>query len=303
MNIGLIGRSDLLFNTLVKLHKKKINISFVYTSKSENYYYKKEKDFRNFCKKKKIKFYCDNKLNKNYKKLDNIKTKVIFSVNFPFKINNSILKYFKYGFFNAHLGDLPKYRGNASPNWAILNGEKSIPLCIHKMSSGIDEGDIFSKKYFSIKKNCYIGEIYNWANNYISTGFYSLYKALVSNKLILKKQRGKVIRVYPRQESDSKINWNDTAENIEKLIRASSLPFSGAYFFLNKKKYRIFKAKILRPNFKYYAIPGQVCEVNKNNPVIATGRGMIEIIQMSNDEKKNLALKKIISKSLRNRLG
>ena len=92
-------------------------------------------------------------------------------------------------------------------------------------------------------------EILNWANNYISTGFYSLYKALVSNKLILKKQRGKVIRVYPRQESDSKINWNDTAENIEKLIRASSLPFSGAYFFLNKKKYRIFKAKIFHTSF------------------------------------------------------
>ena len=171
------------------------------------------------------------------------------------------------------------------------------------MSPGIDEGDIFSKKYFSIKKNCYIGEIYNWANNYVSIGFYNLYKAIRANKLISKKQRGKIIRVYPRQELDSKIDWNDSAKNIEKLIRASSMPFSGAYFFLNKKKYRIFKAKLFKPNFKYFAIPGQVCLINKYNPVVATGKGMIEIIMMSDDEKKNLTFKKIISKSLRNRLG
>ena len=136
-------------------------------------------------------------------------------------------------------------------------------------------------------------------------GFYNLYKMLKVKKLKLKlkKQKGKIIRTYPRQESDSKINWNMTAKSIEKLIRASSVPFSGAYFFFNKKKYRIFKAKIYKPKFRYYAIPGQVCLKNKHNPVIATNKEMLEIIKMSLNEKKDLTFKKMISKSLRNRLN
>ena len=303
MKIGFIGRSELLYDTIEYLFKKKIDISFVYTFKSENYYLKNENHFKIFCKKNRIKYFCDNKINTNYKKIKKKNIDFVISVNCPIKLKLKTLTHFKNRIFNAHIGDLPKYRGNATPNWAIINNEKKISLCIHKMSKNIDEGDIFSKKYLLLKKDTYIGDIYKWVRKITPIEFFNLYKKFASKKLNLKKQTGNPIRTFPRKENDSRINWNDKSADIHKLIRASSLPFDGAFFYFKNKKYRILRANIHRLKTKFYAIPGQVCFLKNNNPVIACKNGMIEIIQMAEDRIIDSKLKKIISGSLRNRLS
>lgn len=302
MKIGLIGRSELLYEILSLFLKKKIKIQFVYTSKSEKYYKKKEIDFKKICIANNINFFCDNKINKNVNILKKQKTDLVFSTNCQIKLSKEILKIFKKGVYNAHLGDLPKYRGNATPNWSIINKEKKIALCIHQMSEGIDEGKIAMKEYLYLKNNTYIEDIYKWSALNIPKNFYKTYNLLKRNNLKLKKQIGKPLRTFPRKKIDSRIKWHESSDKIYDLIRASSTPFDGAFCYFESKKIYVLKAKIYKPKYNFYAVPGQVCFANNNNPVIAADKSMIELTSLSLNKKDDIKLKKMILKSLRNRL-
>ena len=63
---------------------------------------------------------------------------------------------FQYGVFNAHPGDLPKYKGNACPNWAMINGDEKIVIAVHEMVDELDSGDIALKSSLEINENTYI---------------------------------------------------------------------------------------------------------------------------------------------------
>ena len=71
-------------------------------------------------------------------------------------------------------------------------------------------------------------------------------------------------RCYPRLPEDSQINWNQSAENVCRLVRASSHPYKGAFSFLNGEKIIIWKAKAVIPEDKFFAIPGHVVALNKS---------------------------------------
>ncbi len=303
MKIGFIGRSEVIFNSIKLFLKKKIKVGFVYTCKAEDYYKKNESDLKKLCEEHEINYFCDTKINLNMEKLKKIDVKIVFSINYKIKLSKEVINSFKFGVYNAHLGDLPKYRGNATPNWAIIKEEKRIPVTIHKMSDKIDEGFIVNKIFFKITNKTYIGDIYNWLNTTTPNEFYKLYLISKKNKIFFRRQIGKPLISYPRKEIDSQIFWNSSSTDIFNLVRASSTPFKGAYCYFNKKKIRILKCKIYKPNFDYLAVPGQVCLNLNNNPVIATKDKMIEIIKMSESNKEDLKLKKQILKSFRNRLN
>ncbi len=308
MRVAIIGRTHFLLNTAKKIVGSGHKISFIYTCKSDSYYKAHEKDYRIFAKKNKIPYFCDNKINQKYNLLKKYKSEIGFSMNYKSIINKNIVSLFKYGILNSHPGDLPKYKGNACPNWAILNFEKKVGLTIHSMSDDLDSGPIFCKIFKKIGSDTYIGDIYDWMDKKIPTLFLNVLKKIKQKKFSLKKQVGSSIRTFPRIKNDDKINWYSDTKNILALIRSCSTPFDGAFTFLFnekskiKKKIRIFKAKKFIPKFKFYAVPGQVCLIFKGNPVIATKNGMIEILECSHVLKNNRACKLIINKSLRNRL-
>ena len=303
MRVALIGRSQFLLDTAKKILKSGHKIKFIYTCKSEKYYKVNEFHFKNFCTSKKIPFFCDVDINKKINLLKKYKAEIGISVNYKTLIKKKTISIFKYGILNAHAGDLPKYKGNATPNWAILNFEKKIGLTIHSMNESLDSGKIIIKKFFKINEKTYINEIYDWMEKKIPFLFLESLKKIKNKNFFPLVQRGISLRTYPRKDKDGRINWQDKNRNILALIRATSFPFSGAFTFLKKKqKIRIFSAKKFIPKFKFYAVPGQVCLNNKNNPVISTVDGMIEILTCSKIKLEDKLIKKKILKSMRNRL-
>ena len=113
MKIAFIGRSEIIFETIKFFLDKKIQIGFVYTCKAENNYKKNESDIKKLCKKHKILYFCDTKINHKLEALKKTNVKLAFSINYKARLSKNLLKLFKFGVFNAHLGDLPKFRGNA----------------------------------------------------------------------------------------------------------------------------------------------------------------------------------------------
>lgn len=300
MKVAIIGRTHFLLETAKKLLSKGNQITYIYTYKGEKFYKAKEKDFKNFAKKNKIPFFCDGKINKKYNILKKYKSDIALSMNYINVINKEIISLFKYGILNSHPGDLPRYKGNACPNWAILNFEKKIGLTIHAMTEDLDSGPILIKKYMKINSETYIEEVYNWMEYNIPNLFIKSIRMIKNNKFRFKKQKGLALRVFPRLKIDDKINWNLETKKILALIRSASRPFQGCYTFLHneksvrKIKIRIFRAKKYKPKYNYLAVPGHLCLINNSNPVIATLDGMVEILDCS--------YKKLLTKSLRNRL-
>lgn len=303
MKIGIIGRTHLLFNTAKMLSESGHEIVFIYTCKSEEFYSKKEDDFKALAEELGCPFFCDLNIEKRIEEIKKYNADVCISINWLSILKNKTLHAFKYGIINAHCGDLPRYRGNACPNWAILNFEAHVALTIHKMIEDLDAGPIYKKFYLDIDETTYIGDIYNWLDEVIPKGFLEVVNMLKDSPPIPQDSNIKALRAYPRKPEDSKISFNSDTKDILALIRASSKPFSGAYCELNRnEKIFIYKASEYKPDFEFSAIPGQLCLICEDTrlPVIATKNGMIKIEESVTEDGQD-ASKKILS-SMRNRL-
>lgn len=312
MKVGLIGRSELLFNTAVLLHKKDFEIAFIITSKALPEYQVRERDFEKLSKQIGCDYFLAGKGNGS-EFADRVKrsgAEIGISVNHPALIGKDLLNAFKFGVLNAHAGDLPRYRGNACPNWAILNGERHVTLVIHKMEPGrLDSGDVIAKRKYRLEADTYIGDVYAWLAGRTPGLFLSALRKIGRKSGLAHGKRGseaqKGFRCYPRIPTDSEINWNLPALQIHRLIRASSEPFSGAYAFYRGEKIVIWRAELPDDGEKYIAMPGQISQIDKKagTVTVITGDGKLRICSVSQGDDSDVRRKpsEIIS-SIRSRL-
>jgi methionyl-tRNA formyltransferase len=288
LNLIALGRSRYLYDSIIHLADLGYNFKAVITEKAYEEYDIKEDDFRNLAEKLGADFYISKSLNIPAL-LETIKKneiQIAISANWQYKIPKSILDLFQYGIINFHLGNLPDYKGNATVNWTIINGEKFIYGNIHKMDPELDAGDVISRKAISISPVTYINDILVEAVKDAPI----LYEEAINNlhtdpASYVVKGSLKGLRCYPRLPEDSQINWNDSAENISRLVRASSDPYQGAFSFINGKKVVIWKAVEIFLEDKFLAIPGHIVQINKDEESIfvACQNGLLKVQEIGYD--------------------
>jgi methionyl-tRNA formyltransferase len=228
---------------------------------------------------------------------------VAISVNWPTLIGRAALDALPHGILNAHAGDLPRYRGNACPNWAILNHERSVGLTIHQMSSELDAGPWLYKSWFAIDETTYVADIYAWMEDETPRAFVEALARIAALGPEAQDQRVRPLRTFPRRPSDARIDWSACTRTTMALIRASSRPFDGAFTMLEGVDIvRIFRARPHVPEYEFCAAPGQVCFRLGEDPVIATGDGMIAIEDCRSEGRDCAETKALVAASLRNRL-
>lgn len=303
LRIGFIGRTKLLYDTISLFEDMPdFQVAFIWTCKDEDYYDFKPTSFEQKAEKIGAKFISSPNISEF---ADFVEADVVVSINFINIIPQSFIDKFRYGVVNAHAGDLPRYRGNACPNWAILNQESEIALSFHFMDEGLDSGAIIHKEKFELKNNTYIGEIYEWLSNIVPSGFLKSVQQLISGYKG-EEQKGKVLRSFPRKPEDSRLNFNADLYWNYRLIRASSKPFSGAYTYLNNSdtKITIYKADPHLVDYEFLAISGQIMEKNEDEKsfIIAIGNAALKVTDYSIDNQSIEASFRIICKSMRNRL-
>lgn len=308
MRIAVIGRTKMLLDSAMRALELKHEIPLVITSKAEEFYSVTESDFESFAEKIGAEFRCANTLNNDAIQADmkSAKCDLAISMNWPTLINANALNLFPFGIFNAHPGALPRYRGNACPNWAILNGEKSVGLTVHQMEPDLDAGPVFISSELAINERTYIGDIYKWLGEAVPDAFTSLLGKLESGAAHSVPQSEMAVtplRCYPRRPSDSKINWSNSVEEITRVVRASSKPFSGAYSFLESgEKISIWRAEPYDLLDPFLAIPGQIAGSVEECPIILTGDGAVKLTDLSFENTNDSVSTKLLSKSLRARL-
>ena len=292
MKIAIIGRTEILYETVKLLLKNGHDIPLIITSKEAPEYTKTEKDFKDLAQEINAKYLYTSKLSSKenielIKECEHIDIAV--SLNFSSIISQEVINLFPLGILNAHGGDLPRYRGNACQAWAILNAEESIGLCIHSMIGGeIDSGNIIDREYLSIDINTKVTECWNWMTERIPQMFLNSVQKLQKDKNYILESQSKdtkdALRCYPRTPEDGRIDWNESSEEILRLINASNKPYSGAYCFYDQKKLIIWDADIFEDDEIYLSKVAQVANINKDGSVILiTAKGKLKINQIEYD--------------------
>ncbi len=305
MRIALIGRTETLYDSARTLIGHGHSIVCIITAKEAPEYSRTSSDFSLLAKELKVPFVIGHNINDFKDKLIDISPDIGVSMNYTGIIPQSIIDIFKFGILNAHGGDLPRYRGDACQAWAIINGEKKIGLCIHKMIGGeIDSGDIISRDYLKISEVTKIDEVFRWIHKKVPLLFAEAIMQLKENhQYVLEAQSrdvSKILRCYPRKPEDGLINWALSSSQILRVINASSEPFAGAYCLFGAEKIISWDASIVDDQEIFLAVPGQITMLGENYVEVACGQGKLRINSISAGSYRGHPRKVI--KSTRSRL-
>jgi methionyl-tRNA formyltransferase len=304
MRIALLGRTRWLLDAGRLLMSDGHEIGLVATAKPADYDIVNVGDFQRLADEVGAPFLRTASLDTVLADLDH-GCDVALSVNWPFILGEQPIRAFPLGILNVHAGDLPRYRGNAVVNWAILNGETRIGLCVHRMVPGeVDSGPVLGRSFLPIDDDTYVGDVYHWLDTAVPALVASVIHRMAANQVVAEDPSGASLRCYPRRPDDGRIDWTQSAEDIRRLVRASSTPFAGAFTTLeDTHTVRIWRADSWGPQGRILAVPGQVLEGCSGDPVIACGDGGIRLAHVSIDGiADDASAKAMILRSLRNRL-
>jgi len=311
MRVAILGRTRWLLAAARALLQSGHSIGFVATSKAADYETVGPDDFKQLADEAGCGFVRTATLGSPdiLAMMREAACDVGLSLNWNRILDRTEIETFPHGILNVHAGDLPRYRGNAVVNWAILNGESHIGLCLHRMEPKIvDTGEVIQRLRLSIDSGTYISDVYNWLEravpDLVVAGLRTLSSMPPRSGGGISEGSAVGLRCYPRRPEDSRIDWLQDAEIVHRLIRASSEPFAGAYStYEGQQTVRIWRAEVVNSEEPFLAVPGQIMEVRGGYPVIACGRGCIRLSRFSIDGvSDDSGSREVFFRSVRNRL-
>ena len=221
--------------------------------------------------------------------LKNINPDVICVVAYGKIIPKEILDIPRLGCINVHGSLLPKYRGAAPIQWAVLNGDKETGITTMFMDVGMDTGDMINKEVVQIGDDETTGELWDRLSIIGANLLVKTLEDLENGTYKIEKQ-GDDFTVAPMIKKEmAKIDWeNQTSSEIKNLVRGLN-PFMGAFSFLNDKKIKIWKVEKL--NDKSEKEPGTVLvSDSKAGLVIATNDGAVSVLEIQGENSKRMGI-------------
>ena len=204
------------------------------------------------------------------------------------------LNAFPYGSLNVHFSLLPKYRGAAPVNWAIVNGENETGVTIIQMDEGLDTGDVLLQRSTSIgSEETAIGLMERLA----VLGAESIADA-ISNIRSLKpsKQNDEQATFAPiMKKGDGLIDWNLNATDIERRIRGFQ-PFPGSYTFIGQSRLTLWRANAIVQEVPFHAKPGTVIMASGDQFEIACGDStVLTILEIQPEGKRRMQVRDFLN--------
>lgn len=222
--------------------------------------------------------------------LDEIKPDLIVVAAYGKILPEYIINYPKYGCINVHASLLPKYRGAAPIQWAIINGEKETGVTIMQMDKGLDTGDMLLTEKTNIGKYETAGELFA---RLAEMGGNLLVEA------ISKIEKHEIVPIPQNHDEHTyasminkdigKINWEKSANEISKLICGMN-PWPVAHTLYNGEPLKIYEA-IIDETSQQSGKPGEILCLEKGKGLkVSTGNGLLYIktVQFSGGKKMNI---------------
>lgn len=200
---------------------------------------------------------------------------VIFSFYYRNMLSEEILSLAPRGGFNLHGSLLPRYRGRAPVNWALLNGETETGVTLHKMVKRPDAGDIVGQHKVAIAADDTALKLHAKVREAAKELLTTLLPEMKAGKITLTPQDETQASYFGRRTAaDGEIHWHKSATEIHNLIRAVTEPYPGAFSFLGQRKLTIWRARPLA--IQHDKLPGTV--LSSDPLTIACGEGALEVL-------------------------
>ncbi|MBQ3692471.1 MAG: methionyl-tRNA formyltransferase [Clostridia bacterium] len=186
----------------------------------------------------------------------------------------------KYGCVNIHGSLLPKLRGAAPIQRAVIDGEEETGVTSMLMDVGLDTGDMLIKESVKILPNETAGELFDRLSK---LGTKVLFETLekIENGTVTREKQDDSLSTYAAMLSkeESVIDWNLSAKSVHNKVRGMN-PWPVAVTVFKGKKLKIFKTKVCEKN----GTPGKVISVSP--PIVACGEGSVELLEVQLEGKK-----------------
>ena len=218
--------------------------------------------------------------------LKNLNPDVIVVVAYGQILPESILNIPKYGCINVHGSLLPKYRGAAPIQWAVLDGEEKTGITTMYMEKGLDTGDMIDKAEVVLDKKETAGSLHDKLMVLGADLLLETLKKLEDGTAVREKQNDEESCYAKMLSKDmGQIDFTKSAREIECLIRGMN-PWPSAYTFLNGKTLKVWKCKVSTE--KTDAVPGTIFLADKEGIHTACGEGVLILTEVQLEGKKRM---------------
>ena len=208
---------------------------------------------------------------------------------FGYILPENVLALPRRGTINVHASLLPKYRGPAPIQWAIINGDKETGVCTQLMKKELDTGDILLSAGEPIRLDDTAGDLHDRLSDKSASVLIDTLRGLAENTIQPVPQDHGLATFAPKlTKDDGLINWNKSAESLVNFIRGVT-PWPGAYTFLGDKRLKIFKSRPLAIEITEF--PGTVLKGFAGELRVATAKGALCVEEIQGDSGKRLLIK------------
>ena len=202
-------------------------------------------------------------------------------------LSKEILELPKYGCINVHASLLPKYRGAAPIQYAIIKGEKESGVTIMQMDIGMDTGAMLDKVVVPIAENTTMGELHDALREQGATLLLEVIDKIATGTAVAEPQDdAQATYATLLDRSMEHIDWSKTAQEVHNLIRGFNPAPSTFTKLPNGKSLKIWGSKMTGKSSA--AAAGTVIETGKHSFFVACGEGVLEITEVQPESKKRM---------------
>ena len=196
----------------------------------------------------------------------------------------------KFGSFNLHGSYLPKYRGAAPIQWALINGETETGLTTFKLAEKVDTGNIYLQEKIEIFPADNFETLHDRMSLLGADLVLRTIELIESGNYELKQQDDSIASSAPKITREiCKIDWNKTALEIHNLVRGLS-PHPAAFFNYNDKVLKIYKTEIVeKKDLKSFQILQTKTELE-----IGCGKDAIRVLEIQQEGKKRMGIEEFL---------
>ncbi len=187
------------------------------------------------------------------------------------------------GTFNLHASMLPKYRGAAPINWAIMNGETETGVTTFFIQEKVDTGNIILQKKISVGENETAGELHDRLSTIGAEAVIETLNLIEQGNVITHKQDDSLTSPAPKIFHETcRIDWTKTTKDIHDFIRGLS-PHPAAWTMYHEMQLKIYRTKICSDHT--LDLPGTILS-EKDTLIVSTSNGVIEILELKPEGRK-----------------
>lgn len=213
---------------------------------------------------------------------------IIVVIAFGQILPKEILEMTPFGCVNVHASLLPKYRGAAPIQWAVIDGEEVSGVTTMQMDEGLDTGDMLLKTEIRLDEKETGGSLHD---KLAAAGAELCVRTLkgLEEKTVVPKPQGESPTAYARMldKKLGNIDWSRDAESIERLVRGLN-PWPSAYTNWDGKVMKIWEARAEKRAAETGGVPGTVISVEKDGFCVETGDGVLKVLALQIPGKKRM---------------